>query len=203
MLMHRRLGAFVCLIALLVVREARADVVEPPRFECPEGSRGVPAHGLGWCEPLICVDDHDCEMTYVKPGQGQWICRERPLCIETTMVRPRSRGRPPSGPASARHVALGACGQGRTCTGSARCEVKRRCVFVESAPTDTPDQPAPDAPTSTAPSTATAPPPASPPTNGEKRAVGVALAISAAVAASAVIALVVRRRSRREIDRGA
>jgi len=54
------LAAGALAMALLVSGAARADVVESPPENCPDGATGATCHGGPHCVPDICVTNGDC-----------------------------------------------------------------------------------------------------------------------------------------------
>lgn len=100
--------------------EARADAIDPPREDCPEGSRGESCHGGPYCAPAsACVDDSSC-------AEGE-TCQELDLCIG----RIDCAGGWTPGEHFWEDTVTGTCSGGSCSSGS--CETRRVCVEGEDS----------------------------------------------------------------------
>jgi hypothetical protein len=91
----------------------RADVIEPPLENCPEGSSGATSHCGPYCDPRTCTDDSNCV-----DGRR---CLDVALCVERVNCSYNGE------PNYSDHI-MGSCGGGATC-GRGECRTLRVCAF--------------------------------------------------------------------------
>lgn len=144
----------------LSARAALADVVMGPPEDCPPGSSGRSSHRGPFCAPTTCETDADCErqMSYRDRDRGRkFECKDQvSVCIEQKdFTSWRQRPSPVDAGKTMLPVAVGACGRGATCAGTAVCETARRCVDTGApAPVPSPTRAPTRAPTGGATTTA-------------------------------------------------
>ncbi len=121
-------GLLAFSLAALDLASARADALEPPPTDCPEGSSGQTTRRGGYCAWTPCTG------TCSGDANGQaLVCSgsEVALCVQTMEYPAVEVQQGPvlrSLPAETREVALGPCGAGGVCGSGQRCERARVCV---------------------------------------------------------------------------
>lgn len=116
------------LAALGHVASARADALEPPPTDCPEGSAGQTTRRGGYCAWTPCTGA--CPSDTDGPAL---VCSgsEVALCVQTIEYPAAEVQQGPALrtlPAETRQVVLGPCGAGGACGSGQRCERARVCV---------------------------------------------------------------------------
>jgi hypothetical protein len=112
--MQRALAVAVALTSTIAfARSARADVVDPPREGCPEGTSGRTCHGPPYCAPNDCDPSGGC------PAGSH--CDDRDLCVYTNTCGGLGG---PVGVTAADH----ACGPGGACPSGSTCQTVRVCL---------------------------------------------------------------------------
>ena len=109
-------------LLLLLVGIARADAVDDPPTDCPNGSEGTTSHSGTWCEPTECSQDADC------PTAGKPCVPEVGLCVVVTENVPCGGLQPDSAEPCTftRREATGTCATSADCS-EGTCEVASRC----------------------------------------------------------------------------
>jgi len=117
---------------LLIASPSHADLVSPPRQDCPPGSRGATCHGGPHCEPLLCEQDSHC-------ADGA-SCQDRRLCMGAVDCGSRLES-------NLTRVVQGSCAAGESC-GEDPCLTVRVCV-PPTAPSAAPPSREPSSPDAT------------------------------------------------------